>query len=227
MTFCVVLLLFLLISCATFRNDAAEFTKPIHKLRGWCITKTHGAVGGSKVPFRILLQSPAFSTHRRKPWQIQFKCKATQEEVFAVYSTSASAIADLFGQVGWGRPTPHWPFNRLWLAARFIQFVPNEDGSPFSALVPPFRFSALFFLLLSFSQEKCAFFSQPLIFRLILMDLRGAREHLYGLSNSESVLLWTIKMIHWLDNGLAVLTYGWNVFDWWISLDLISHRLLA
>lgn len=105
----------------------------------------------------ISLQSPAVSTHQRMHRKIQFKCKATEEKifVFAIYSTSGSAITALWPTRSERRllNRSHWPLYCLRLAPWYIRFVANKNESPFCSC-PSFQvLCPIFSLLLSFSSS--------------------------------------------------------------------------
>lgn len=155
---------------------------------------------------------------------------------FAIYSMSAWAIsrlearrARLYQPVAAGGHGSHWPSYRLWLAAWYIPFVPNEDGSPLlllsllSASSTYFSSSCHFLWFWTAAPRKSVLLSL-LRFRWILMEFTGTVVWYYQIVKLYYCGL--LGVIYCRENGPVVVGDGWYGSDWWISIDLAGHMLL-
>ncbi len=138
---------------------------------------------GSKVSFSISPQSLAFSTRHRKHRKFNLNAKPQRKRYLCLLFTVLPPQQSLsFGQNSLGLSPrlwallrrSRWPFYCLWLAAWYITFVPNEDGSPFCSC-PSFRVlcpifpPAVVFLLscdLTLPPKEISAFSSDLLFCL-------------------------------------------------------------
>lgn len=124
---------------------------------GWCIAQPRSICCGSKVSFRIPPRPPAFSTHHRN--RRGFNLNAKQHRMRYLYlsfTVCLLLLSSTSGQFRWGlSPRGHCCTDRTdrsiasdWLLEPLGVHLMRMDHPV--ALVPPFRFLALFFLLLSF-----------------------------------------------------------------------------
>lgn len=155
------------------------------ELRRWCMTQRATEHPPRKQGVIYNFSSVSCIFHGPlKPSHIQFKCKATKEEVFvfAIYSTSASAITELWPDLSTRVYCSTDHSDHSTACHRLIDtldlYLIRMDHS--FALVPPFRFFALFFSccrLCSLLWLNCApkgnlnlFLWSVILFKLTLND---------------------------------------------------------
>lgn len=162
-------------------------------------TEQQRILHGSKASFWISLQSLAFSTHHRNHRKFNLNAKQQRKRYLCFFTVLLKLSMRLWPISSWALlHRSRWPVCCLWLAAWYIQFVPNKDGSPLcSCPVRPTFPPAVVFLLfcdLTVAPKEICDFSSDLLFCLNTFecDLREKMYSYIALFKGKIVLLWTI-----------------------------------